>query len=107
MERMKIIVDLSDPAFYAGLEELMEELGAVESDNPQEADRKVKALLLETFPGCDFGEGSVFALTESGETALEDFLEGLAPKLSAGAEKCVDELVQRAKAQAEARRRAL
>jgi hypothetical protein len=103
--KRKMEFDLENPAFYLALEELAEALGAVDSADSQEADRQVKTLLQEAFPGQNFGEGSLFSLTQSGKTALEAFLEELAPTLSAGAVKCSEQLVLQAKKQAQERRK--
>ena len=104
MAKMKIEFDTNDPAFYAGLEELMEELSLVETADIEEADRQIKELLLSVFPGAAFA-GSVFALTNTGKTALEVFLERLAPSLSAGARECTENLIRQAKKQAADRRK--
>ena len=104
---MKIEFDVYDPAFYAGLEMLMDGLGQVETADIKEADRQVKELLQGVFPGCELGEGSVFALTNSGKTVLEMFVESLAPELSMGARECTESLIRQAKKQAQDRRRKL
>ena len=102
--KRKVEFDLDNPAFYLELEELISALEAVDTENSKEADRQVKTLLQETFPGCELGEGSVFTLTNSGKTVLEMFVESLAPELSMGARECTESLIRQAKKQAQDRR---
>jgi len=101
---MKIEFDDNDPEFYLAIEEMAEELSSLDTADKAEADRQVKDLLQGVFSGCELGEGSVFALTNSGKTVLEMFLESLAPELSKGARECTERLILQAKKQAQDRR---
>lgn len=90
---MTVEFDPKDGSLYL----LLEALTQVEAEDPAEAEREVRALLQEAFPGCDFGGIPLFALTAGGVTVLEEVLDALAPALAAGAQRYVTDLIEEAK----------
>ena len=90
---MTVEFDPKDGSLYL----LLEALTQVEAEDPAEAEREVRALLQEAFPGCDFGEIPLFAVTAGGVTVLEEVLDALAPALAAGAQRYVTDLIEEAK----------
>lgn len=75
-------------------EEKMAEIGESRVRFLQDADRKVKALLNQVFPGNDFealfGGVNVMAVTSNGERVITNFLAALLPILSAGVDACAE-----------------
>lgn len=85
----------ADPALFLRLEQIEARVKALPQDDPVKLDMAVKQLLGEALgPGNDLhsalGGVSLFALTKSGKTVLEAFLEGLLPILQEGAEQCAE-----------------
>jgi len=74
----------------------------------QAADRELKGLLSWVFPGNDFGEifdgVNLLAVTQSGKTVMENFLDALTPILCQGAESCAEGYAKTAMDKAAARR---
>ncbi|MBE6943303.1 MAG: hypothetical protein E7453_03455 [Ruminococcaceae bacterium] len=95
----------ADPNLYARLQSAGERLADIQKemggdDVPKmlwEADKKLKGLLCEVFPGNDmeklFAGVNLLAPTKSGKTVFENFMEALEPILTAGAEECAKRIV--------------
>ncbi len=109
----------ADPNLYARFQALGESLPEIaEMLELQEtedilslmatADGELKKRLNEVFPGNDFeallSGVNLLAVTQSGKTVLENFLDALAPILCQGAEMCAESYAQEAVKKAGARR---
>lgn len=116
----KLCFNPADPNLYARFQEAEEKLDqmgkalAEETEDVlcmmQRADKELKALLSWVFPGNDFekilGGIHLLAVTKSGKTVLENFLEALSPVLCEGAESFAQGLAREADAAAASRRQA-
>ena len=115
----KLTFSPSDPNVYARFQEMGEKLPQLEEMLQQHqegdtlslmtlADRELKKRLSWVFPGNDFEEIfsgiHLLAVTKSGKTVLENFLDALTPILCQGAEQCAKSYAQVASDKACARR---
>ncbi len=85
----------ADPALFLRLEQLQARVEALPRTDLNRLDRDMKKLLGEALgPGNDLhsalGGVSLFALTKSGKTVLENLLHALMPVLREGAEQCAE-----------------
>ncbi len=85
----------TDPALFLRLEQLQTRVEKLNEENPEKLDKALKKLLSEALgPGNDLhsalGGVSLFALTKSGKTVLENLLTALGPVLREGAEQCAE-----------------
>ena len=85
-----------------------EDLGTAAVNLLQAADKQMKSLFNQVFPGNDFDkllEGvNLLAVADNGERVITNLLKALEPVLIAGAQRCASQTAQAAKAQAQARR---
>ena len=108
----------ADPNLYARFLSLAPQLTEIEQQLQknqgdilqalQLADRKMKSVLAEIFPGNDFDsllQGvNLLAVSENGQRVITNLLEALQPVLIAGAELCASQTAQAAVDKAKARR---
>lgn len=85
----------TDPAVFLRLEQLQDQVSRLTQTEPVALDVAIKKLLGEALgPGNDvdraLGGVSLFALTKSGKTVLENLLDALGPILREGAEQCAE-----------------
>lgn len=110
----------SDPNLYARFQEAEEKLSQMGEHISGETgdvlnlmhqtDKELKKLLSWVFPGNDFDKLlagiNLLAVTKTGKTVLENFLDALAPILTEGAEHFAQGLANSAESQACSRREA-
>ena len=110
----------ADPNLYARFQEVEEKLRGLSQTFDGEGgdmltllqmtDRELKALLCWVFPGNDFEKiftgVNLLAVTQTGKTVLENFLDALTPILCEGAECFAQGVAERAEVTACSRREA-
>lgn len=94
----------ADPNLYVRFQTAVERLNVIGAKLCREtedfavfmyqADKELKALLAWVFPGNDFEDilsgVNLLAVTKSGKTVFENFIEALTPVLCEGAESCAE-----------------
>ena len=109
----------ADPNLYTRIHQMGERLPDIETllSGQQDmdgltlmtmADKELKKALGEVFPGNDFEKlfdgVNLLAMTGTGKTVLENFIDALTPILCQGAEMCANQFAQAAADEAEHRR---